>query len=327
MTKLLLLRNLIFQNSRHLLTVLTLLILLASGGSSQAQVYFTTTNGDPNNAVAKDALNRMNYNGSDTVTIKSSISTSPSLLAIDPAHNRAFVYQALVATASIKVVDLTTGNITASLSTSPGVIAIKYNPFDDYIYYLTSDANYQTTADNDAVNRIKADGTNNAVLLKNISPTPVYMAADFRKNRVFVFQGLATARKILVVDLSTKSITSTIDLLPTDRFPSSGTLTALDYDGVSDYLYYLLRDGDPKTISATDALYKIHTDGTGVTIVKSSVTGSPADFKLDAGNNRGYIYEGLTANRAIKTIDLTNGNVTQVVSLSNYPSGNGSTLG
>jgi hypothetical protein len=85
-------------------------------------------------------------------------------------------------------------------------------------------------------------------------------------------------------------------------------------------LYYLTSDDIALNVAVTDALTKVKPDGTNTTVIKSGITGSPVLFALDAGNNRAFIYEGATANKAIKTVDLSSGNVVSILSLSSYTS-------
>jgi gliding motility-associated-like protein len=311
-----LLKNLLVKDIRSLLTALFVLVLLTISGQSQAQVYYVTTASSVSAADNEDALLRANYDGSSNTTVVSSIAVSPTYSALDLANNRIFVYEAIAANRSIKVLNASTGAVITSFAVLAGinnVNALKYDPINDYIYYLTTDGSALSTAATDALVRVKPDGTGQTVIASSFTPSPLYLALDVANNRAFVYESIAAQRGIKTVSLSSGTITQSATV-------NAGTVKEIAYDATTDFLYYLTSDDIALNVATTDALTKVKPDGTNTTVIKSGLTGSPVLFSLDAGNNRAFIYEGATANKAIKTVDLSSGDVVSILSLSSYTS-------
>jgi gliding motility-associated-like protein len=310
------LKNLLAKDIRFFLAALFVLVLLTISGQSQAQVYYVTTASSVSAADTEDALLRVNYDGSSNTTVVSSIAVSPTYSALDLANNRIFVYEAIAANRSIKVLNASTGAVITSFAVLAGinnVNALKYDPINDYIYYLTTDGSALSTAATDALVRVKSDGTGQTVIASSFTPSPLYLALDVANNRAFVYESIAAQRGIKTVSLSSGTITQSATV-------NTGTVKEIAYDATTDFLYYLTSDDIALNVAVTDALTKVKPDGTNTTVIKSGITGSPVLFALDAGNNRAFIYEGATANKAIKTVDLSSGNVVSILSLSSYTS-------
>ena len=172
------------------------------------------------------------------------------------------------------------------------------------VYYLTSDGSAATTTAADALNRMNVDGTSMTPLLSSITSSPLLLALDPVNNRAFVYEGLTASRGIKVYSLGGASPTL-------DRtLPVPAQVSAIEYDAASDYVYFLTTDGVAATLSATDALNRIKADGTGSNqVLIASITTSPLYLALNTANNQAYVYEGLTASRGIKTINLSNNTV------------------
>jgi gliding motility-associated-like protein len=310
------LKNLLAKDIRSFLAALFVLVLLTVSGQSQAQVYYVTTAGNIGAADADDALLRVNYDGSSNTTLVGSIAVSPTYSALDLANNRIFVYEAIASSRSIKVLNATTGAVITSFGVLAGinnVNALKYDAVNDYIYYLTTDGSALSTAATDAVVRVKPDGTGQTVIASAFTPSPLYLALDPANNRVFVYESLNSVRGIKTLSLSSGTVTQSAPV-------NAGTVKEIGYDASTDFLYYLTSDDIALNVAVTDALTKVKPDGTNTTVIKSALTGSPVLFALDAGNNRAFVYEGATANKAIKTVDLSSGDVASVISLSSYVS-------
>ncbi|MES2265635.1 MAG: cadherin-like beta sandwich domain-containing protein [Bacteroidota bacterium] len=311
-----LLKNSLIKDTRSFFAALLVFALIAVCGQSQAQVYYVTTAGSISAADAGDALSRVNYDGTSNTTIAGSIAVSPTYSALDLANNRIFVYEAVAAGRSIKVLNATTGEVTSSIAVLSGISnvnALKYDAVNNYIYYLTTDGSALSTTATDALVRVKPDGTGQTVLASSFTPSPLYLALDIPNNRVFVYESLNAQRGIKTVSLSSGTITQSATV-------STGTVKDIAYDPNTDFLYYLTSDDIALNVATNDALMKVKPDGTNTTVVKGSITGSPVQFILDIGNNRAFLYEGATANKAIKTVDLSTGNVVSILSLSSFAS-------
>lgn len=90
-------------------------------------IYYMTNDGSATNLGVTDALNKINPDGSNSVVIKSSISTSPASMGLDAGNNRAYFYEGLAASKAIKTVDLTTGAVVqiVDLTSTPSGVQIQ----------------------------------------------------------------------------------------------------------------------------------------------------------------------------------------------------------
>jgi hypothetical protein len=293
-----------------LLSVL-LVLLLGLARPGHAQLYYLTTNGTATSQTANDALNRLNTADNTTSTVISSIAVSPTLLALDPANNRAFVYEALTTSRGIKVYSLTgTPALLYTLPVPAQVSAIEYDVVGDYVYFLTTDASATDLTATDALNRIKADNSSaSQVLVPSVANSPVYLALNAAGNRAYVYEGLTASRGIKTVNLATNTlIGSTI--------PVAAAVAALDYARSNGNLYFLTSDGAAASQTANDALYKVLPTDSGTpptpTAVITSLSNSPSYLALDLANNRIYVGENLTSTRGFRIINTTTNAVTTV---------------
>ncbi|UOQ72762.1 YncE family protein [Hymenobacter cellulosilyticus] len=220
------------------LVVLLAVLVLGLAGPSSAQLYYLTTDGTAASQSATDALNFLNTTTNATSTVVSSIATSPNLLALDPANNRAFVYEALTASRGIKVYDLsTTPTLLRTLPVPAQVSALEYDAASDYVYFLTTDAVATTLTATDALNRIKADGTGaNQVLVSSVTNSPVYLALNTAANRAYVYEGLTASRGIKTINLATNTVIG-------GTIPVAAAVSALEYARSNGFLYFLTSDG------------------------------------------------------------------------------------
>jgi len=325
MKPLLLLKSLRVKKLRNLLTALLLLVLAGIATQSHAQVYYLTNDADKDTKSTTDALSSVKADGSGATSLFSGFAYSPTILQMDLPNNRAFVYETYSLTPptglSIKVVNLTTGAATTTIPvTLTGRIqSIKYDPIGDYIYYVVQDGTPGTATANDALVRVKPDGTGSTTLISGFCKNPSFLALDIANSRVFVYENLFADHGFITLSLSGNSA-SVARVSPTTA--ATGAILGIDcdYDPVTDYIYLLTSDNTGSK-TANDALYKIHSDGTGQVTIKSSIVSVPSyQMALDAGNNKAYIYDNLSTHRAIFSVDLTTGNTTEVLSVQSLPS-------
>jgi gliding motility-associated-like protein len=325
MKPLLLLKSPRVNKLRNLLTALLLLVLVGIAAQSHAQVYYLTNDANKDTKSVDDALYRVKADGSEGISLVSGIAYSPTILQVDLPNHRAFVYETYSLTPpnglSIKVIDLNTGAVTTTIPvTLTGRIqSIKYDPVNDYIYYVVQDGTPSTATANDALVRVKPDGTGSTTLISGFCKNPSFLALDIANSRVFVYENLFADHGFVTLSLSGYTA-SVARVSPTTAASGSIVGVDCDYDPVTDYIYLLTSDNTGSK-TANDALYKIHSDGTGQVAIKSSIINAPAyQMALDAGNNKAYIYDNLSTHRAIFSVDLTTGNTTEVISIQSLPS-------
>ncbi|MFA6085503.1 cadherin-like beta sandwich domain-containing protein [Mucilaginibacter sp.] len=310
-----LLKNLLTKDIRSFFAALFVLVLISISGSTQAQVYYLTSDETVGTNATTDALNRMNYDGSSNTVMVPSFSNSPVAIAQDLANNRLFIYDAVSATKSIKIVTASTGAITGSIPVPYTLNSMRYDAATDYIYFITTNSAISTDV-SDALYKVKSTDSTPTLIKSSITPSPLYLALDIPNNRVFVYESTGgSSRGIKTYSLTSNTFTQTATI-------NSGTVKDIAYDPLTDYLYYLTSDDIATSTAATDALNKVQPGGSTTTVIKAAVTASPSQSMiLDAGNNRAYIYEGVTANRAIKAVNLTTGDVSTIISLSSLTAG------
>ncbi|MGF7040599.1 cadherin-like beta sandwich domain-containing protein [Mucilaginibacter lappiensis] len=319
-----LLTNLFKVNLRNLLTVLLLLFLVGIAAQSHAQVYYLTNDANKDTKSADDALYRVKADGSEAISLFSGFAYSPTILEMDLPNNRAFVYETYSLTPptglSIKVINLNTGAVTTTIPvTLTGRIqSIKYDPVGNYIYYVVQDGLPSTATANDALVRVRPDGSASTTLITGFCKNPSFLALDIANNRVFVYENLFADHSFITLSLSDYTA-SVARVSPTTA--ASGSMLGIDcdYDPATDYIYFLTSN-NTGAITANDALYKMRSDGTGQVAIKSSIASIPLyQMALDAGNNKAYIYDNLSTHRAIFSVDLTTGNTTEVLSVQSLP--------
>ncbi|MEB0302202.1 MBG domain-containing protein, partial [Mucilaginibacter sp. 5C4] len=304
---------------------LMLIALLGINNKSVAQVYYMTNDATPGSASAVDGINRMDYNGANATLLANSFTVSPGLMEIDLPNNRAFVYEAFSSSPptglGIKVINLTTGAVTATIPITESTArcySIKYDPINDYIYYVVADSSPTTTSSNDALIKVKPDGSGKTVVISGFSKNPTLLALDIAHNKAYVYNQLAVEKNFLTINLSgTPSVSQTITIVAPAGNPF--LVNDIDYDAETDYLYYLSSNNSGST-NLNDAISKIHPNGTGYAAVVA-VAQSPTFMALDLGNNRAFVFDNVAPARNISSIDLTSGTATVVKSLSGLPTG------
>ncbi|SDE51502.1 gliding motility-associated C-terminal domain-containing protein [Mucilaginibacter pineti] len=320
-TLLLIVKKVMDKGRKSFSAIVLLLILLGITQNTYAQVYYLLNSSTGNTTNVANSLRKVDYNGSNDGVVTSSI-PNPSLVEVDAPNNRIFAYSAFVGNRVINVINMTTGAVINTITlpagiqvSGPSVTAIKYDPINDWVYYV-SNSNTGTANDLNAIYRSKPDGTQNTVLAKQFALLPQWLALDIPNNRVFVNDGLFSARKMLTFDLTSNTVTASTPLV--------NIVNAIGYDAVTDYIYYITSDNDQLNSGTTngtvnDALRKIRPGGAGgEVVVKSSLVISPQYMALDAGNNRAFVYNGYygssqtirLSNTGIYAVDLTTGNTT-----------------
>jgi gliding motility-associated-like protein len=325
MKPLLLLKSLRVNKLRNLLTALLLLVLVGIAVQSHAQVYYLTNDANKDTKSTDDALYRVKADGTGGISLVSGVIYSPTILQMDLPNNRAFVYETYSLTPptglSIKVINLNTGAVTTTIPvTLTGRIqSIKYDPVGDYIYYVVQDGTPGTATANDALVRVKPDGTASTILISGFCKNPSFLALDIANSRVFVYENLFADHSFITLSLSGNTA-SVARVSPTTAESGSMLGVDCDYDPATDYIYFLTSN-NTGAITANDALYKVRSDGTGQVAIKSSIASVPLyQMALDAGNNKAYFYDNLSTHRAIFSVDLTTGNTTEVLSIQSLPS-------
>jgi hypothetical protein len=311
-------KNVITKSSRVFLVAVLLLLLLGITQDTYAQVYYLQNSGKGNVNDAANAIKKIDYTGSNDANVTTGF-PNPSLFELDLPNNRAFMFNGFLGSRVINVVRMTDGVVTNTISlpaaiqaSGYSVTAIKYDPINDWVYYITNSGT-GTANDMNAIYRSKPDGTQNTVLAKQFALLPIWLSLDIPNNRVFIYEGIYTGRKMLTFNLGTNTVTANPSI--------SNIVNAIAYDDVTDYIYYITSDNDQLNNGTTngttnDALRKIHPDGTGgEVVVRSSLVISPQYMALDAGNNRAYVYNGYygssgtirISTTGIYSVDLTSG--------------------
>jgi hypothetical protein len=316
------LKNLLVKDGRSFTMVLMLLLLLGIDNRSQAQVYYMTNDATSGSTSSIDGINRMDYNGANTTLLANSFTNSPGLMEIDLPNNRAFVYEAFSASPpnglSIKVVNLTTGAVTATIPITEATArcyAIKYDPINDYIYYVVADSSPTVATANDALIKVKPDGTGKTVVISAFSKNPTLLALDVANNKAYVYNQLAAEKNFLTINLSAGTVAQTITITAPAGNPF--LVQDIDYDAETGYIYYLSSNNSGST-NANDAISKIRPNGTGYAAVVG-VAQSPTFMALDLGNNRAFVFDNVAPARTISSIDLSTGTATVIKSLSSLP--------
>jgi hypothetical protein len=317
-----LLKNLLVKDMRSFTMALMLLVLLGIGNRSQAQVYYMTNDATSGSSSTVDGINRMDYNGANATLLANSFTVSPGLMEIDLPNNRAFVYEAFSSSPpnglSIKVVNLTSGAVTATIPITESTArcyAIKYDPINDYIYYVVADSGPTAASANDALIKVKPDGTGKTVVISGFSKNPNLLALDVANNKAYVYNQLAAEKNFLTINLSAGTVAQTITITAPAGNPF--LVQDIDYDAESDYIYYLSSNNSGAT-NTNDAISKIHPNGTGYAAVVG-VAQSPTFMALDLGNNRAFVFDNVSPARTISSIDLSTGTATIIKSLSSLP--------
>lgn len=306
---------LIKQRTFFLPFALLIFMSFTFAGNSKAQVYYVTNDEAPTTPGNVDAIKRTNYNGTGNVTLAHSFTNSPSLLALDLPNNRAFISEnyyledgSVPFNLSIKVINLSTNAVitTIPIPITARVGSIKYDPVNSYIYYVTQDiknADAATATSNDALIRVKPDGTGSTIIASSISKNAAALALNIPAGEIYILQNVYADPRIITMSLSgtiTRSVVLSTAAAPYVRVDMA-------YDEVGDYIYYLTSDNTGLT-DAKDALRRVRPDGTGEVVIKNQL-GSiiKSSLALDAGNNRAFFYDELSTQRGIYSINLTTG--------------------
>jgi hypothetical protein len=308
--------NLLTKNIRQFSAILLLFVFMCVSGSIQAQIYYAT-GGSTANTDAGDAIHRSGYDGSSFTTLASAFAPTVVYTAIDFNGNRAFVYENT--NKQIKVINLANGTVTNTIQLgSQTVAAMQYDAASGFIYYLTlsltSGNNLQT---DDALRKVKPDGTLDQLVVSSIVNTPRCLALDLAHNQVFVVDAYATSVSLKRIVLGGSPTTATA----TTIFTQTKTIVDIAYNPIDQYVYILQIDGSYKTSTADDAIKKVKNDagaGTTPTLVAASIGYAPTAFSLDPGNDRAFFYEGgqqtdSPVKAIMKSVKLSDGTISGTI--------------
>jgi gliding motility-associated-like protein len=173
------------------------------------------------------------------------------------------------------------------------------------VVYSMADPAGTTAAAGDAVFQMNYNGANPTQFISGATAglvQPNAIALDGNNNRVFVSEGYLAGNAIKVVNATTGALIRTI------TSANSAYIKAMEYDVVNDWLYYTTEGGDVTVLTAADALFRVHADGSGSQTIATTLTKNPYKIALDVAGNKVYIMDVTFTGRSIKTIDLANGN-------------------
>ncbi|MGO0059031.1 S-layer homology domain-containing protein [Brevibacillus fluminis] len=325
------LNKLVMRTSSIFLTIclvvnmMTAMVLLqpekAAATSSSPFVYYMTSDGTAGSLKSEDALNRMNSDGTGDTVIKDSITKAPGALALDIANNKAYFTDAAggAGIMGLYSIDLGTGTVTQikAFSFNPAYGGVAYDPVNDYIYYMTSDGASGSLSNEDALNRIHPDGTGDTVIKSSITQSPGALALDIANNKAYFTDaaGGAGSMGLYSIDLGTGTVTQI------KAFSFNPAYGGVAYDPVNDYIYYMTSDGTAGSLKTGDALNRINPDGTGDTVIKSSITKAPGALALDIANNKAYFTDaaGGAGSTGLYSVDLGTGTVTPIKAFTQNP--------
>lgn len=171
------------------------------------------------------------------------------------------------------------------------------------VYSMGEPGNTSAATSGDLIKKMNYDGTNGSTVITGTNAgliQPLNVALDGNNNRIFVSEGNLSGNVIKVITGS--SVTSTI------TSANSAYIKDINYDVVGNWLYYITEGGDITQVTANDALYRVHPDGTGTQTVAASITKNPYRLEVDAANNKVYVVDVSFSGRSIKTVDLANSN-------------------
>ncbi|RZK59082.1 MAG: hypothetical protein EOO91_06195 [Pedobacter sp.] len=296
----------LFTCKNQRLVLFTLLLILGVFQQSIAQtVYYLGSDGSLTNN-ANDGIYKVNQDGTGLTRICNGVS-APQDMALDLPNNRAFVSSFTpspntTATANgIYSINLGTGVATLLVSTNNSFRAanLVYDPVNDYLYYTSNDGNGATTVATDGISRIKGNGTGNTVLASSISPTPTFFGIDIPNNKIYIFESVVTAPKLMTYNLSGNSAT----LASSFVMPR---LNGMDYDPINNWIYYTTDNGNTD-LTTDDALWKMRPNGTSQTKIISSLTANPNIVTVERTRNIAFVWNSTAGDRRIVKVDVAAG--------------------
>ncbi|MEO6497389.1 MAG: cadherin-like beta sandwich domain-containing protein, partial [Mucilaginibacter sp.] len=252
-----------------------------------------------------DAIFKVNLDGTGLTRLANGVAV-PQGMALDIAHNRVFVSSFSPATSNtangIYVIDLSTGAPTLILSTNNTnrVMEIAYDEINDYLYYISIDGNGATNVPEDALNRIKSDGSNNTRLAASISPAPSFISLDIKNNKVYVYESLNKAQKFLTFTLNGNAATLTTTKSDIPAFKG------MYFDDVNNWLYYTTDNGST-ALTSDDALFRMHPDGTAVNKIVDNLSPNPNFIAIDRVRNVAFVWNSTAGDRYISKVNIATG--------------------
>ncbi|MGY4537138.1 gliding motility-associated-like protein [Mucilaginibacter sp. UYNi724] len=287
-------------------SLFTLLLVVGFNQQSHAQtVYYLGSDGSVSNGT-NDGIYKVNQDGSGLTRVCNSVS-APQDMALDIPNNRAFVSSFTPNAADeltpngIYRIDLGTGTKTRIVATNTSFRAanLVYDPVNDYLYYTSNDGNGSTTVATDGLYRIKGDGSGNTTLASSISATPTYFGVDIPNSKIYIYESVTTAPKLMTYNLSGNSATFTGSI-------NMPVIKGMDYDPVNNWIYYTVDNGTT-ALTTDDALWKIHPNGTNQTKVIGNLTANPGIVTVERVNNIAFVWNSTVGDRRIVKVDIASG--------------------
>lgn len=173
------------------------------------------------------------------------------------------------------------------------------------VVYSMGDPASGSSLPGDVVYRMNYDGSGSATITTGANAglvQPGQIALDGNNNRLFVSEIYLSGNVIKVLNATTGAVIRTI------TSANSAYIKAIEYDVVNDWLYYTTEGGDVTVLTSTDALFRVHADGTGSQTLATTLTKNPFKIDIDVAGNKVYVLDVTFSGRSIKTIDLANGN-------------------
>lgn len=291
-------------------SLFTLLLVAGFNQQSQAQtMYYLGSDGTSNTNNANDAIFKINQDGTGKIRVVDGVS-APQDMVLDLPNNRAFVTSQSFAGSTTATphglykIDLSTGAKVRLVIADDSfrISSLAYDPLTDYIYFTSNDGNGTTgtvIVANDALNRIKSDGTGRTVLASGISPAPRYVALDIPNNKIYVYDPVVSAPKLMTFNLGTNSATlaSTFNTV---------VFNGMDYDPVTNWIYYTTDNGNTSE-TPDDALWRMRPNGTSQTKIIGNLSPNPNIVTVERTRNIAFVWNSTGGDRRIVKVDIAAG--------------------
>ncbi|MEK0315387.1 S-layer homology domain-containing protein [Cohnella sp. 56] len=250
--------------------------------SAHGYLYYLTNDSSSSTISAGDSLRRINQDGTGDILIAGNIAKLPGDLAMDIGGGKAYFFDGGAGNYAIRSVDLATQNVglVTTLSAITAYSGLVFNPADGYIYFLSTDGNSDSSGSEDALKKIKPDGTGLTTIASSVAANPGDLSIDFANRIAYFFDIKSSSAAIKKVDLDSGAL-STFK-------PQSG----MAYAGI------YVTSGQP--VSFDRAASSPADDATDVDLAADlSLKFSGKVLKGIAGN---FIITDLTSNTVLETI-------------------------
>ena len=281
--------------------VLLLLGALGISNKSYGQIYYMLNDGA---AASNDKVMVAPYAGGTPALVSTGQAVGPIEFAIDGNNNRLFLIDANQTAGQIKILNLTTGALIGTITSPRRMHQVKYDAATNYVYYSTEGAgtnpNAELTAD-DAIYRIRPDGTGLQTVATSICENIYKMILDIEHNQIIVYQSNYAKRQMITINISNLS-----SPVITKRSFATSYVYVYDftYNPNTGYIYYICEGNNAAVSNASDFLARQKLDGTGDTKLITNFLYYPFTMVGDWGNNRIFVNDGLHAQAKIVSVNL-----------------------